>query len=203
MRTHALKTINSHVRTLNTMVEGLRNDQRYNSERLESLRTLCNDSDDTLLFALYIAKKVQESVHKNPELSSHRNIIDESLALFEPFVHGKIINNIEMMNLKIQVAKLEAVQDLFIPKNGERIRIIKDWNVLVLEAAFNCLLYPKESSDRGYKLARHYAEVSIPDRGTGLLVESADRLQDIANFWKEHYKGHHETNHTEATHQAA
>jgi hypothetical protein len=174
------------------MVEGLRNDQRYNSERLDSIRTLCNDSDDTILFALYLAKKVQNSVAENPALSSHKELIDESLALFEPFVHGKIINNIEMMHLKIQVARLEAVQDLFIPKNGERIRIIKDWNVLVLEAAYNCLLYPKESVERGAKLARHYAEVSIPDRGTGLLVESADRLQDIANFWEEHYKGHNE-----------
>jgi len=193
MRTHAIKTINSHVRNYNAMVEGLRNDQRYNSERLDSIRTLCNDSDDTILFALYLAKKVQNSVVENPELSSHKKLIDESLALFEPFVHGKIINNIEMMHLKIQVARLEAVQDLFIPKNGERIRIIKDWNVLVLEAAYNCLLYPKESVERGAKLARHYAEVSIPDRGTGLLVESADRLQDIANFWEEHYKGHNET----------
>ena len=192
MRTHAIKTINSHVRTFNAMVEGLRNEQRYNSERLTSIRTLCNDSDDTTWFALYLIKKVQHSVAQNPDLSIHKALIDESIALFEPFVHGKIINNIEMMNLKIQVARLEAVQDLFIPHNGERIRIIKDWNVLVLEAAYNCLLYPKESVDRGYKLARHYAEVSIPDRGTGLLIESADRLQDIANFWAEHYKAHQE-----------
>jgi hypothetical protein len=202
MRTHAIKTINSHVRNYRTMVEGLRKDQRYNSERLESIRTLCNDADDTLLFALFLAKKVQTSVIENIGLSLHINLINESVALFEPFVHGKVINNIEMMNLKIQVARLEAVQDLFIPKNGERIRIIKDWNVLVLEAAYNCLLYPKESADRGYKLARHYAEVSIPDRGTGLLVESADRLQDIADFWEDHYKGHHEANHSEATAQA-
>jgi hypothetical protein len=191
MRTHAIKTINSHVRTFNTMVEGLRNEQRYNTERLEGIRTLCKDSGDTVFFALYLAKKVQKSVAENPSLSSHKDLIDASLALFEPFVHGKIINNIEMMNLKIQVAKLEAIQELFIPVNGERIRIIKDWNVLVLEGAYNCLLYPRESVERGAKLAKYYAEVSIPDRGTGLLLESADRLQDIANFWKEHYKGHH------------
>ncbi len=194
MRSHTTKTVTNHVRTINGMVEGLRNEQRYNGERLEMMRKLCNDTEDTLLFALCLVKKVQTSVHANPDLTTHKNLIDESIALFEPYIHGKTITAKEMMQLKIQVATLEAAQDLFIPTNGERIRIIRDWNVLVLETAFNCLLYPKESAERGCKLARHYAEVSIPDRGTGFLLESADRLQDIADFWANHYKGHHNDN---------
>lgn len=203
MRSHTTKTVNNHVRTINSMIAGLKNEQRYNGDRLEMMKKLCNDFEDTLLFALYLVKKVQTNVNQNPSLTTHKDLIDESIALFEPYIHGKIISAKEMMVLKIQVAKLEAAQDLFIPANGERIRIIRDWNVLVLETAFNCLLYPKESADRGYKLSRHYAEVSIPDRGTGFLIESADRLQDIADFWQEHYKHKQEHNEVAAQETAA
>jgi hypothetical protein len=190
MRSHAKKTVMNHVKVIKNMVAALHNGERYNTERLEFMKTLCNDIEDTLLYALFLAAKVNARLEANPSLSPNVALIKQSFEMLEEYVHGKTIGSEDMMNLKITVAKLEACQDLYVPRNGERIRIVKDWFALVLESCMNCIIYPKESTIRGYQATKSYCEVSIADRGKGLLIESADKLADVAEFWEEHYKHH-------------
>jgi hypothetical protein len=52
-----------------------------------------------------------------------------------------------------------------------------------------CILNPFASSDLGYLLARRYAERYNSRYGTGLIPESAPRMEDIAESWGRHFLG--------------
>jgi hypothetical protein len=51
------------------------------------------------------------------------------------------------------------------------------------------LLQPTVSADWGYRLARQYAERYNSRYGTGLILESAPLVEDIADFWCQYHLG--------------
>ena len=61
--------------------------------------------------------------------------------------------------------------------------------LLVVETALQCALHPWASSDLGYRLARQYAERYNSRYGSGLITESAPFVEDIAEFWGQHFLG--------------
>ncbi len=73
--------------------------------------------------------------------------------------------------------------------NGHDVRIIECWELLIVEKAIECMLYPMHASIIGYQVARKYAEKYDPHFGTGLIPKSAPMVEEIAEFWGLHYLG--------------
>ena len=69
------------------------------------------------------------------------------------------------------------------------VRIIECWELLIVETAMECLLYPSHASILGYQIARKYAEKYDPHYGTGLIPKSAPMMDEIAEFWGSHFLG--------------
>ncbi|EKV03370.1 hypothetical protein Lepto7375DRAFT_5665 [Leptolyngbya sp. PCC 7375] len=60
-------------------------------------------------------------------------------------------------------------------------------DVLLIEKALYGILRPSESGHWGYQISRNYAERYNARYGSGLIPESAVLVEDIANFWCQHY----------------
>jgi hypothetical protein len=69
------------------------------------------------------------------------------------------------------------------------VRIIKCWELLIVETAMECMLRPWYSTYLGYQLARQYAERYDPRYASGLVPKSADLVDDIAEFWGRYHLG--------------
>src|SRR5438132_397361 len=63
------------------------------------------------------------------------------------------------------------------------VRLIQDWDLLLIEKAVACVLHPNESPRWAYELARDYAERSSSQYPNGLTPASAPLVQDIIEFW--------------------
>ena len=64
------------------------------------------------------------------------------------------------------------------------MRLIESREVVLVEDAIACLLFPYQSADWGYRLARDYAERYDPHYGSGLVSDSAPYVEEIAGFWR-------------------
>ena len=86
-------------------------------------------------------------------------------------------------------SEIQDVQNQYEHQRWGPVRIIKSRELLVVETALECVLYPWASSDLGYHLARQYAERYNSRYGTGLIPKSAPMMEDIAEFWGRHFFG--------------
>jgi len=67
------------------------------------------------------------------------------------------------------------------------VRLIKNWQVLIIEEALNCFKHP-DNPRKGYGLTRSYTEKYNPSYGTGLIPKSKELLLDVIKYWKKYYK---------------
>jgi hypothetical protein len=67
--------------------------------------------------------------------------------------------------------------------------MMQSTDVLIIELALSCLVYPADAAYWGYRLVREYAERSDPRYGAGLIPESAPLVEDIAEFWCQYHLG--------------
>jgi hypothetical protein len=81
------------------------------------------------------------------------------------------------------LGRMQAEQDEHRSVPFGAVRLIRDWELLIVENAARCLLNPRESGQWAYRVARDYAERYDGSHGTGLTPESAPPLEDILAFW--------------------
>lgn len=87
--------------------------------------------------------------------------------------------------LRAARSALEASQNQYQHQAWGPVRLIESREAVLVEDAIACLLFPSQSSDWGYRLARDYAERYDPRYGTGLIPQSALAVEEIAVFWRE------------------
>jgi hypothetical protein len=180
------------IRTLTQIAADLRQGKDYNITRLTMLKSLCSDEDAAAQFALYIAKKTQQAMKRpgrSPSKTQQRYQRLVGSAVRRITKHLKEETPETKSALHDVHSKIRDVQDRYEHQRWGPVRIIESTELLVVETALECVLYPWASSDLGYRLARQYAEEYSSRYGTGLIPKSAPMVEDIAEFWGKHFLG--------------
>lgn len=173
------------------IAEELRQGASFPITRLTVLKRLCAEPAAAGRFALHLAELAQRSFREAPpeHLDSGRRetfgrLIDEGVNclrrhLAEPTPEtGR--------ELRAARSALEQAQSQYKNTQWAQVRIMESRDALLVEDATACALRPHESAYRGYQLGRLHAERYNPRYGTGLIPESAPRVQEIADFWLEY-----------------
>ena len=180
------------LRTLADIAADLRGGKNFNITRLTVLKGLCSDPDAAAQFALHIAKKTQQAMKRpgrSPSKKQQRYQRLVSRAVRRMAKHLKEGTSETESLLNDVHSELRSVQDQYENQRWGPVRIIETTELLVVETALECVMHPLASSDLGYRLGRQYAERYDPRHGTGLVLESAPMVEDIAEFWGKHLLG--------------
>ena len=161
--------------------------------RLTVIKYLCKDSLAMCGYALEIAKKTKTRIEYKENEKDIKKTVNLSL---------KIMNSImkqskEQNSLEINADDEKQIQRLlsaFCSYQNDRkrvhwsdVRLIKNWQILIIEDALNCFEYSEEPR-KGYELTRIYTEKYDPSFGTGLIPKSKELLLDVTRYWKKYYK---------------
>jgi hypothetical protein len=156
--------------------------------RLTVLKRLCTEWEHAASFARYLAELARNHFRTAPpaRLDAERvhtfgTRIDTALGC----IHSYLAEPTRDAELALRAARrdLESAQDETRDTRWATIRTIHSRDALVVENAIHCILDPRDSATRGYRLGRDYAERYDPRHGTGLVPESAPLVRDIADFW--------------------
>jgi hypothetical protein len=183
------------IRTLAQIAAELRDGRNSNITRLTLLKSLCGDAYDAAAFALYIAKKTHQAMKvakrsgRPPTKVQQRSRRLVGKAVRGMTAHLKTPSENTETDLGDLLSEIRSVQDSYEYQRWGPVRIIDSQELLVAETALKCVLNPWHSSVLGYHLARQYAERYNPRFGTGLSLESAPMVEDIAEFWGRHFLG--------------
>jgi hypothetical protein len=177
------------VQTLASLAADLHHGKHFNITRLTILKSLCSAPDATAKFAVCIAKLAQRqfearSGNKKPE---YKQLITRAIPAMNRFLKSPT----DTTEAKLWELRDDAkqAQNKFEHQRWGSVRIIECWELLIVETAMECLLYPSHSSILGYQLARKYAEKYDLHFGTGLIPKSASMMDEIADFWGRHFLG--------------
>ena len=183
------------IRQLATIARELHEGASFNITRLTTLKSLCEDATAAAHFAVHLAKlthkKMQEKScpsHLDPEKwEYYKQVVDEAIRQMERYLEHPTEEAADLV--RAWLSDVRAVQNTYRNQAWGPVRIIQSTEVLLIEYALSCLLYPLSSSDWGYRLARQYAERYNSRYGTGLIPESALLVEDIADFWCQYHLG--------------
>ena len=183
------------IQTLAQIADDLRRGKHFNITRLTLLKSLCSDPEATAQFGLHLANKTQKAMKAR---NSPKHIKPETWQRYQRLV-GKAVRgmtrylkdgtNQSNSSLGDLLREIRGEQNEFEHQRWAVVRIIHSMQLLVVETALECVLNPWASSALGYQLARQYAERYNSRYGTGLIPASAPMMEDIAEFWGQHFLG--------------
>jgi len=160
--------------------------------RLTSLKSLCREPAMANRFVTWLAGKALERAERGQRHSgplppeqdqAHREMMAEALAEMEGWPDDPPeARRRRLLDLRGRMQE-EQNEHRSVPFGA--VRLIRDWELLIVENAARCLLSPRESGHWAYQIARDYAERYHPKHGTGLIPESAPLLEDILAFWSQ------------------
>lgn len=183
------------IRRLAKLAAELREGDHFNITRLTTLKSLCEDADATMRFAVHVAKQTYQHMQKRdcpshlaPEKwDAYKALVAKALETMEAYVEER--SDQAERALWLVHSEVRNVQNTYKKNQWGPVRIIQSSEVLLIEYALYCLLQPNASSDWGYRIARQYAEHYNSRYGTGLVPESAPMVEDIADFWCQYHLG--------------
>jgi hypothetical protein len=184
------------IRKLAALPEEVRQSQwAVSVTRLTVLKGLCQQPEVAHRFLTYLAGKTQERVaegrgqSRHPDTAkqrAHKGLMTEALPEMEAWLEGP--SDDRRQRLRDLLGRVQAQQDEHQRIKWGAVRLIDDGDLLVFEYALRGLLAPAgEAGAWAYQTARHYAEDYDPSQGTGLIAASATLVQDIADFWLNHF----------------
>ena len=156
--------------------------------RLTVIKYLCRDCLAMLEFAYFVSKKINSRLNYLEDDISLEIPINESLQLMKIIINDFTKTNtlnIEITTLKkleILRHKIKNYQNKIESKKWTDIRIIKNWNIFIVEEAISCFIY-LDFPEQGYKLAKSYTEKYNMKFGSGLIPESLEYLKEINIYW--------------------
>ena len=183
------------IHRLAQLTAALRKGDSFNITRLTLLKSLCEDTDATAQFALYLAKLTYSQMRAQ-ERPSHldaeqweyyRQMVDEAIRQMERYRANPTEDEADLV--RAWWSDLRALQSQFKRQAWGSVRIIDSREVLIVEQALAGLLQPTASAEWGYRIARQYAERYDARHGTGLIPASAPMVEDIADFWCRYHVG--------------
>ena len=160
--------------------------------RLTSSKSLCREPAVANRFVTWIAGKALERAVRGQRRSgplspeqdqAHREMMGEALAEMEGWPDDP--PEARRRQLLDLLGRMQAEQNEHRSIPFGTVRLIRDWELLIVEKAARCLLSPSESGHWAYQIARDYAERCHGSHGTGLIPESAPLLEDILAFWSQ------------------
>jgi len=167
-------TIVKKIQALTQIATDLRQGKDFNITRLTLLKGLCEDANDAAAFALYIAKKTQQTM-KVPKGSArspskarqrYRRLVGKAVRRMTAYL--KSPTEEAKVTLDELRSEIYSVQDQYERQRWGSVRLIKSRELLTVETALDCLLQPWASSHLGYRLARLYVERYDSRYGAGL-----------------------------------
>ncbi|MCP4540482.1 MAG: hypothetical protein GY832_25370 [Chloroflexi bacterium] len=159
------------------------------------LKSLCRDPQVAARFVLYLVERTQEKM-SGGVLSEY---IDEANWAHYEVLIAKVIDAMKSYleapdavdgdhrdrtsALRDILSQVIKVQNEYKRQKWGPVRLIRSWDLLVVEKALRCFVSPDDASCWAYHAARRYAERYNPHFGTGLIPASAPLLEDIVQFW--------------------
>src|SRR5215813_3257378 len=183
------------IRQLATIARELREGASFNITRLTTLKSLCEDSTAAARFVVHLAQLTYRRMREKPcpshldpeKWEYYMQVVDEAIRQMERYLERPITEEADLV--WAWLSDVRAVQNTYRNQAWGSVQIIHSTEVLMIEYALSCLLYPTASSDWGYRIARQYAERYNSRYGTGLIPESAPMVEDIADFWCQYHVG--------------
>jgi hypothetical protein len=182
--------LTARVHKLAQVTAELRQGKSFNITRLTTVKRLCADSAAAARFALYLAEHTRERMLQ-PAHPSHLTPVR-----WEGFKQ-RVATGVEGMRcyldrptpealgaLRAARSALEEAQNQYRYLEWGPVRIIESREALLVEDAIACILFPHQSADWGYRLARDYAERYDSRYGKGLIPDSAPYVEEIVDFWR-------------------
>jgi hypothetical protein len=179
------------------MAQELRQGQSFNITRLTSLKSLCQNPSDANAFCQHLAHLTQQTM---TEKSCPDHLAPETWQLYQQTVNAAMtaLNkhlaasspDPKETQLIYHYSQLKNLQNQYHNQSWGGVRIINSMDMLLVEHVIDCVLHPQQCSDWGYRIARTYAERYDSRYGTGLIPESAPRVEEIADFWFRYHLGY-------------
>lgn len=133
------------------------------------------------VFALWLARR---AILLNAETCGDADaLFDEALGLLGPPgdpVH--IANHLNTMATKDLHSRLKNFQNVFERQHWGAVRMISNWNLMLVEQALEIYLWYPSSPTHGYKLAADYCQHFDCRFGNGLNGPSREKLKELVQF---------------------
>jgi hypothetical protein len=177
------------IQALAKLAADLHHGQHFNITRLTLIKSLCFDPATAAKFAVHIAKLAQRQfkAYSGKKKQEYEELITRAVPAMTRFLKSPTEateSKLWDFHQRAQVAQSKVEH-----QRWADVRIIECWELLIVETAMECLLYPSHASILGYQIARKYAEKYDPHYGTGLIPKSAPMMDEIAEFWGNHFLG--------------
>jgi len=190
-----LPNIAGKLRKLARIAEELREGNDFPVTRLTILKRLCQSPDAANRFVVHLAKHTQRKmmsescpIHLDIERwSQYKALVRTAVHQMESYLEDQ--TNQKAASLERLLKKAQEAQNKYRSMKWGAARIIESEELLLVEKALRCILFPHESVYWGYQVAKGYAERYDPDYFHGLIPESASMVEDIADFWCRYYFG--------------
>jgi len=167
--------------------------------KLTVIKYLCRDCLAMVKFAYFISSKVINRIEYIDDDILLKTPITESLQLMEKiiidFTKTSTLNIDKETKKKLEILnrKIREYQNKIESKKWTDIRIIKNWDIFIIEEGISCFMY-LDFPEMGYKLARSYTEKYSARFGSGLIPESLEYLKEINNYWIDYLNNLKRTN---------
>lgn len=163
--------------------------------RLTTLKSLCQVPEVAHRFVTYLSDKTLQRVCQGTGHSSrgdtderrtHRALMVEALAGMKSWVVEPTEE--ERQHLRQLLWQMQEQQHEYRNIPWGAVRLVYDWDLLIVEYALRCLLAPADQVGAlAYHTARDYAERSTASAAFGLTAKSVPLLQDIVAFWMQEF----------------
>jgi hypothetical protein len=157
--------------------------------RLTTLKSLCREPALANRFVTRLARKSLERVKRGKRRSgrlspktarAHQALMAEALDEMEAYIENP--GEADRPRLWELLGRMRAEQNDYQPIPFGAVRLIHDWDLLLVENALHCLLEPHAAGYWAYHMARDYAERYDSHSPNGLVRASASLLQEIVDF---------------------
>ncbi len=119
--------------------------------------------------------------------SQYKALVGKAIPQMESYLEDQTSRTAS--SLSNLLSKVQGAQNKYRRMKWGAVRIIESEELLLVEKALFCVLFPHESVYWGYQVAKEYAERYDPDYFHALTPQSASMVEDIADFWCRYYFG--------------
>jgi len=176
------RAIVQKVRKFADMAEALRRGERFEITRLTSLKALCKEPRAAWRFALFLAEHAGGKVAQGQCPERDKALAAQAVSAMKAYMDEPSPER--GSRLRSLLREVEAEQDETRRVGWNRVRMIRNRDLLVVENALRSVAFIVEAPAWLYQAARDYAERYDPRHGTGLIPSSAPMMREIADFWR-------------------
>jgi hypothetical protein len=187
--------IASRLRKLAGIAEELRQGSDFPVTRLTLLKRLCQSPDAANRFVVHLAKLTWRKMRRRSppghldvaRWSQYKALVGKAIPQMQSYLEDK--TSTRASSLDNLLSRVERAQNEYRRMRWGAVRIIESKELLLVEKALRCVLFPHESAYWAYQVAKGYAERYDPDYFDELIPESAPMVEDIADFWCRYHFG--------------